>query len=269
MNATGLIILVENNDTGLDESSSQITKLHLTGQHDQSSHGKGGGSSKGASSGVPTDQQMRNRVKTATETKLLAGGKSGAKVEFLKGPNGKVVHKTNTGIYTTDSEYLAWKVGEALNAPVRKIVREDDHAIIMDFVPGRMAGGFSQGLDRVVPIPKERMAKRNVVTRPGARELALMDIAITNKDRHGGNIIIKPDGSVLGIDHSAFVDRPVFNPATTFQDKWEGSFTKTEFRDARAKIQPLKPEFDKLGRTDWWETMDRTLGQKERAAKRR
>lgn len=250
------------------ESSNLLsTELHLTGQHDQSSHGKGKGGGGGGGE-VPTDAQMKKRVATATEVKLLAGGKSGARVEYMKGPNGKVVHKTKTGLYTTDSEYLAWKVGEALGSPVRKIVREDDHAIIMDFVPGRMAGGFSTGVDRVVPIPGERIKKRDTVERKGARELALLDIAINNKDRHGGNIIIKPDGSVLGIDHSAFVERPVFNPATTFEDRWAKSFTKTEFREARSKIQPLKKEFDKLGRTDWWEDMDRELGSRERRASR-
>ena len=243
------------------------TQFHLTGKHDQSSHARGGRGAGSSAAKVPTDAEMMKRVRTAKETKLLAGGKSGAKVEYLKGPNGKVVHKTNTGLYTTDSEYLAWKVGEALDAPVRKIVRENDHAIVMDFVDGRMAGGFSQGLDRVVPIPKERLNKRDVVTRPGARELAMLDIAIMNKDRHGGNIIIKPDGSVLGIDHSAFVDRPVFNPATTFEDKHGKTFTKSEFKTAREKIQPLRGEFEALGRGDWFDSMDNTLSQREREAR--
>lgn len=261
-NVSGLIALVNISDEVLEMveehlDATGVIQLHLVGKHDQSAHGSGAGSG-----------SLQDRVNSATKKKVLGGGKSGATVTFKDGPKGKVIHKTGINTTTVDAEFLSSKVGEALGSPVPKIERLDNSSLAIDFAPGTIGGKFAQEKGNKVK-ERERKNLDDVTGLKGSKELALLDIAIGNTDRHGGNIIVQKD-RVIGIDHGlGFQKRSrltLGGPARLFENKWKSEFTKKEVSVARSKLSKLKPEFDNLSRSDWFNQMDSRLSSLEDGA---
>lgn len=230
-------------------------------------HGKGGrfSSSNSSSSDKVTSHRDKDetavlqRVSTATKSHNLTGGHSGATVELLSGPKGKVILKGGMTKASSDADLLASKVGKALDAPVPVVTSVGENKIAMEFVNGTIAGGFSKGIGRFIPI--DRAAQKSVVNLKGARELAMLDIAIHNVDRHGGNIIVLPGGKAIeGIDHGLAFNPPrVINPATPLETHYDKQFTKSDYENAIKKLAPLHKDFVKAGREDWFQGMNARL----------
>lgn len=232
--------------------------VEFHGTHNQKSHGHQNASGLG-----DTDASLRDKIKTATQKRELVGGRSGAGVALLNGPKGRSVLKTGMDKDTTDSEYLASKVGKALGAPVPTVSRLSDSSVGMEFVKGDMAGSFNRASARYITGLKRGERKRTAELQ-GGRELAMLDTAIKNTGRHGANLMISPDGkSVVGIDHGrAFNPIKRFADSTAMESAWKSKFKKQDYQSALEKVRPLKGEFDKLGRSDWYDGMVQRLESK-------
>lgn len=243
--------------------------------------GKGGGGGGGSSkTTIATKEKGPNKADRATRNKAeakdlldiasnvtvkksLMGGRSGASVALVSGPKGKAVIKGDLPTSAVDREYLVSKVGKALGAPVPKVARKDSHTIVAEFIPGTVAGTFSRDIGRIIPLNDK--ARRDAVKLKGARGLALLDIAVANADRHGGNILIRPNGkSIVGIDHTTSFGGKAFlgiRPSKALERHWRSSFTKTDYQRALSKIEPLKADFTDLGHADWYDSMHERLSQ--------
>ena len=103
------------------------------------------------------------------------------------------------------------------------------------------------------------------------RKIAVMDMLSNNLDRHGGNLMRGPDGSVLAVDHSRsfqYVANNKYNPKDYPDDHF-----RHYHADALAGVHPMMPESgDYYNRNmigmesykpvfDWWEQ----VGPKVRA----
>jgi hypothetical protein len=64
-------------------------------------------------------------------------------------------------------------------------------SLVFEFIEGESAGGLTYTLPEAV------------TTATGGRELGLLDYLIGNTDRHGLNVRLRRDGSVVGIDHGS------------------------------------------------------------------
>jgi len=108
-------------------------------------------------------------------------------------------------------------------------------------------------------LPLSRKDREAAVALKGARELALFDIAVDNKDRHGGNFLVRPGSkSVVGIDHTTTFGGKAFlgiRPSQALEKRWKDDFTKTDYKGALSKVKPLQGSFKKLGRQDWYDQM--------------
>lgn len=241
------------------DTDAKVEEFHLPGQHDQGTHGRGGGGSiPGGLKLSSMESSLLKSDNSSTKRRDLSGGRSGAKVELINSPFGKAVVKSGMTKTDADREYLASKVGKALGANVPIVARKGSGAIVSEFLPGKIAGTFRRDIGRVLPL--DRTARKRAVRLKGGKELALLDVAIANKDRHGGNILIRPGGkSISGIDHTTSFGGKVFigllPPSRALENHWKKGFTKNDYKNSLKKVEPLKAEFKKAGREDWYEDM--------------
>lgn len=203
---------------------------------------------------------------------LAQGAESNIWVNIAPDGNAVVVKKFNANIFTkgdpkmaADREILAHDVAEALGVNVPRMERVSETEIIMDYVPTEDG-----------PIPSmKNLAKVN-----GAREVALLDYATGNPDRHQGNVLLDSDGDIVAIDqghawweapglggnkpihpqYGAPGVRPEFieiDRASAFRGYGarpkvlSHDYTLVEIEQAIVKVERLKPEFDALDRSDW------------------
>lgn len=229
------------------------------------SDGKFAPTSRGGAGSSSAEVTLKKKISTATKIRTLSGGRSGASVELLSGPNGKVIRKSGLPSHDVDKEYLVSKVGRALGANVPPVSRLSSDSVAADYVSGgKVAGTFRRDVGRV--LPTDRGARKQAIELKGARELALLDVTVRNVDRHGGNILIK--GKIAwGIDHTGtFGQQVVIAPAKSLEDRWKSEFKKADYTTARKKVAPLKRDFDRLGRTAWFNEMNARLVEAESKA---
>jgi hypothetical protein len=181
----------------------------------------------------------------------------------------------------TDGEDLASQLGRAINAPVPEVVRgPNEHEVFMEYVPNAKAGmtvlySHERSIDRA------RAYEGFIDSRDG-RLLGVLDLITNNVDRHDGNWLVQPDGSITGIDHglawrsakvvsridptpppvSATDDPSFFSPfAGRFfglpgagKPGWQvNDLTSADIAWMRGRIAALAPQFAAAGRSDWLE----------------
>lgn len=96
-------------------------------------------------------------------------------------------------------EVVVAAIARAVGAQVPTTVLDpgDPATLHMEFVPGESAYEHAVRLyDGVY----DELAKFTLT--PSGRRLGLLDLMTDQKDRHAGNWMITPDGSVVGIDHT-------------------------------------------------------------------
>lgn len=166
-----------------------------------------------------------------------------------------------------DSEELGGLLGRAIGAPVPEVARTGDAEVFMEYVPDAKSGAAA-------------LARRDAKLSPfvnsrGGRLLGVLDLIADNSDRHDGNWLVRPDGTIAGIDHGLLwssrrvdvadikstppVDRagslgnvsPFVKP---FHDdgNWQANdLSPADVAWMRRQIEALRPQFEARGRGYW------------------
>jgi len=164
-----------------------------------------------------------------------------------------------------DSEQLAAMVGRAFGVPVPAVYRHTDTEIYMEFVEGKRADThFRIGVGDPPP--------RHVLESHDGLMMGLLDLLVGNHDRHNQNWMVGQGGDldIHGIDHGLawMVVRRGQDPAEaqhmthgfvarfTRSGGWGGKWTDNDLSpgqvaDIRAKLEALRPDFERLGRGKW------------------
>lgn len=144
----------------------------------------------------------------------------------------------------SDAEELAPLVLAAVGLRPAKVRRTGPDEIHVEYVDGQ------SGEDLVVwgrDIPVE------VRDSVDGRALGLADELLANADRNTGNWIRTGDGRLVGIDHgSAFWSSQTTNSPFTRTDH-----PPAELARVADRLETLRPEFERLGRGDWYAAMMR------------
>lgn len=158
-----------------------------------------------------------------------------------------------------DAEEVASLVAHALDATAPAVLRTAPDEVFMEFMPD------PPGMGRV----KYEWA-RNSRDAPAGRRLGILDLLISNHDRHAGNYLLSNQsvkdlskGDITAIDHGfafALDPSPVFplGGGSVFSVPFERAQNPLSKADA-AKIGPrlaaLAPEFERRGRREWFDAM--------------
>lgn len=219
----------------------------------------------------------------------IADGAMGdtSKAEMEDG--GEAIRKVHKHVFgqnprrQADAEQLASVLAEVIGAPTPPVYRQDGRTIFMGFVTGRQAA--AAGEDR----------RQAAIQSPEGELLGLLDALTGNSDRHMGNWMISPAGKPIGIDHGLAwsIDFNVHsNPDVEhntkgeimpnvssnmgpFRDyfaddrKWLPKivFSRKRLEEIKERMQAQRPQFDLLGRGEWFDvSMGRLDAIIERAA---
>lgn len=220
--------------------------------------------------GSPRIAALARREPEATARKL--GGGAEAQVDVLTFPDGtRIVRKdysTRMQLHPAeakakaDREELGGLVAEALGVRTPAIARVGrDGQLYMEFIDGEAGIEImGRGARAIAGIPESAEGRR----------IGLLDILVSNTDRNYGNWMRTADGHLVAIDHgnafqgafndieSAFVDAIVLGGPP---------LSAGELAGARAALEPLRGEFERLGRLSWYNQMMARLAKLEKAAK--
>ncbi|WP_460355639.1 ICP22 family protein [Actinoallomurus acanthiterrae] len=161
-----------------------------------------------------------------------------------------------------DAETLASRVGEALGVRVPR-VHQDGLTVYMDEVGGRNSRGV---------VGEEHQPAW--ADSPEGRMLGVFDVLVQNPDRTP-NWHVDENDHIYAIDHSdsfgGLLPGPKLNPFAAhylkedrparpeFAD--ENPLSSHDIHDVRQRLQDVKPEFDRLRRTDWYDGMMERLDE--------
>ena len=143
-------------------------------------------------------------------------------------------------------EYLAARVGEVMNAPIRDCLftGSDAKAVIMPYIEGN--SGLEDG-DEFLPSNAQGVA------------LKLFDFLTANADRRPKNWINTPDGRIVGIDHALCNFRPRQAKPELVAEFWNAGVTADALLILRPKLEALRPKFSTIGMDDKFIIMMRNL----------
>lgn len=189
------------------------------------------------------------------KAELLSGGQM-ATVQLVRFNDGsRAVRKTAGRVPSgrspkdqADAEELSAKVAQAVGVKTPAIVRTGDaqtHAeYVDDGVPGMMMAGWQA--DQLADTPQ------------GLR-LGLLDFLIVNPDRNPGNWLTDDDGNIHAIDHGfAWDDELESAYGSPFARRFTGPenpLTPDDMARLRPRLEALRPEFERMGHTDWYDSM--------------
>ncbi|MFI6454070.1 hypothetical protein ACIBF6_21220 [Streptosporangium amethystogenes] len=195
----------------------------------------------------------------------------------------QMVRKVTQERSEADAEVLASIVGISLGADVPRVYRADDRVVYTEFKEGQHRSSLAP----------EEVPLRPELTRSGMR-ISLLDVLITNTDRHAMNWLLSPDPKlvtptgqkigIIGIDHGLSFEHPKYwVPKGDFGTQFvtenpSGSDTKytwkpnplspEDVQGVRKVLQNprMKWEFERRGRIDWYNNMLSQLHMIERNA---
>jgi hypothetical protein len=148
-----------------------------------------------------------------------------------------------------DAEQLTSRLGQQIGAPVPEVLRTEADAVWIEHLQGATPGGA------------------HLVDTPEGVRLGLLDTLSAGMDRNPGNMLVK-DGQLFGIDHGFSYGTGLDSPASpgTFPGvspvaKHFVSDNGTSYIDnalssgdidyLSARLAELRPDYAKLGRSDW------------------
>lgn len=174
----------------------------------------------------------------------------------------------------TDKEELANLVAHAVGVDAPALVRAGPTHVYMEFVKGPVGRAVKDD-DQAA-----------IMESDDGHLVGLLDVLVANTDRNGGNWIVR-DGRPVAIDHgfawnetvepvttSPFAapmvdlgepDRFGYHPAPVMRPT--NDLSPADLALVRERILALRPDFDRLGRRDWWDRMEGRLAELERGAR--
>ncbi|MFC4565922.1 hypothetical protein ACFO4E_29055, partial [Nocardiopsis mangrovi] len=218
-------------------------------------------------------------TRTVAEREVLNYGGPDGSTELMRFANGAQAVYKNTGENTdslnrADAEQLGSLVGRAIGANVPGVLRLGENRLLMHFMSGE--SGYIHDDNPQSPLTH---------TWDG-HVLGLLDLLIANDDRNPGNWLDQGNGRIAGIDHGSAWFRSEYTPEDPtdlstmsntdamrpFYD-FDGNvwivnpLTRADIRWLRTRLAPLRPEFDRLGRTAWFDEMMARLDMLDRHAR--
>jgi len=145
--------------------------------------------------------------------------------------------RTYRGELLGAQEYLAARVGEVMNAPIRDcyFTNSDAQSIIMPFIEGN--NGVLAG-------------KEDIPNNEQGIALRLFDYLTANSDRRPKNLMWTKDGRIVGIDHALCNFRPRLPKPELVTELWNGGVTTESLLVLKSKLMPLSSVFGSLGMAD-------------------
>lgn len=148
----------------------------------------------------------------------------------------------------TDAEELAGLVANLVGIRAPATHRVSDTEIYQEYMPGET------GMKKFGGSPPYRLTN----SEEGLR-LGVFDQLIGNNDRHTGNWTVDADDRLYAIDHGLAFGTDdgveVYGPFA-FELLYGGHEIKwSEFEDIRTKLSKARPEFQRLGRAEWYDKM--------------
>lgn len=134
-------------------------------------------------------------------------------------------------------EYLAARVGEVMNAPIRDchFTSKDAQIIVMPFIDGRSGAEMN---DKDIPDTPQGVALR------------LFDYLVANADRRPKNIMFADNGNIVGIDHALCNFRPREPKPELITILWNGGVTLSSLEILKPKLLALGGLFSQMGMTE-------------------
>lgn len=220
----------------------------------------------------------------------LGGGAQGLTKRVTFNDGTEAIHKTNkrqsqgniSAKDQTDAEEISAGLAARLGLTAPAVEREDDARAYLSLVPGdpavKVINAKVKGSSGLLDPDKDKA----LTNTDQGRLVGLLDIIINNTDRHGGNWLVeRPDDldnpGIGVIDHGmAFNARwadPLYGaidgrgrfvqhyrtrnptpgdgrPLFVYGDN---DLSPADVASARAALEAMRPDFERLGRTDWYE----------------
>ena len=158
-----------------------------------------------------------------------------------------------------DAEELASLVAETIGVRAPATVRASPTEVYMEVMPGKSA--MASGL---------RYADRDTIDSAEGAKLGLLDVLLNNGDRHTGNWMRDANGEIAAIDHGFAFDTgdewqySAFTP--NFRNGWN-PLTPSDIGHVAQQLSKIKPQFEAMGRGDWYRQMRLRLNQLDREAR--
>lgn len=227
---------------------------------------------KAVKAGLPTELSYDERLARLQEIRQspiqdIVDPEQGlmGRVEIQVRGGQRVVQKVNAGpdaVRDTDAEELASRLFDAIGAPAPAVLRLDRTVIVQEFADGTIGREFAGDAARL----------RALAESEDGRLIGLGDVLTANTDRSLNNVVIARDGRVIAIDQgTAFPSGFDLNAgsASEFSESLldgPNAFTRQELAAIRARVDALRPEFERLGHLDWFEDVKRRLADVESRA---
>ena len=177
---------------------------------------------------------------------------------------------TRTPVLDADREELATLIADALDMRVPAIVRTDrSGTLYMELVEGR--DGWKAG-----------ELSADLAASDDSRRMGLLSVLTRDIDRgNPGNRILTPDGRIAALDFGEafkYLDADGFtadqfakhllSPTSTAGHVLRSSVdvAPEDVVAIRARVEALRPDFERLGHLDWWQVTMSDLAKLERAA---
>lgn len=142
-----------------------------------------------------------------------------------------------------DAEQLAVLVAHALGLRAPAVVRSGEHEIEMEHIDGVV--GNEHDPEVYGPTPEQMRSLDGQL-------MGILDQIINNMDRNSGNYLLAGD-RIVPIDHSL-----AFWPGNAAMPQFSArnlDLTRRDMERMRARLVDLVPDFERLGRRDWFDEM--------------
>lgn len=167
-----------------------------------------------------------------------------------------------TGVRQADAEELGSLVGSAVGLPAPAVHRAGPTDLQIE-----LGSGTHIEHDSLAPW---KDPPPSVIDSDHGRLMGVLDIVAGNPDRHAGNYLLREDGGITPVDNALSFGRhgssALSSPFTqAFVNKagndWaeEIDISPRDIGVIRGRLESLRPEFDRLGRGDWHDTMMENL----------
>lgn len=214
------------------------------------------------------DRSVRSGLESQTP---LAGGIIGDTRRVQLGDGTEAIYKRAkkpVGPWSpeaqTDAEGLASLVAEAVGVRAPAVKQASPTELYMEVMPGTSAA--AQGIQNA-PI--------EITDADDGLKMGLLDVLLNNSDRHTGNWML--DGEeIAAIDHGfAFMPGTQRWMSSPFTDRYLDStrmvnptspLSPSDISYVRQRLEQIKPQFEAMGRGDWYRDMLLRLNQLDSAA---
>ena len=190
----------------------------------------------------PMGGQFKGNQNNGFNHVVFSDGSGGIEKE-LKDWVGNKTHRLYPAEILAAQEYLAARVGEAINAPIRDCLftSEGARTVIMPFIDGKT--GEELGIEDYYPKTAQ------------GENLRLFDYLVANADRRPKNIIYVGEKRFVGIDHALCNFRPRTPDTTLISHLWNNGLTLEALLIIRPKLTRLEPHFTQLDMADKFQNL--------------